>query len=116
MKNLGHETKAINSTRDEVLKTIRRINPKIFISGTVNGYRSSPFFMQRFKEVMFHYSSMFDALDANVVPWDDKARKMIESMIFGKDALNIIACEGTERTERPESYRQWHARCIKPGF
>ncbi|VAH00590.1 unnamed protein product [Triticum turgidum subsp. durum] len=116
MKNLGHETEAINSARDKVLKIMRMMNPKIFISGTVNGLRSSPFFIKRFKEVIFHYSSMFDMLDANVVPRDNKARKMIERMIFGKDALNIIACEGAERTERPESYRQWHARCLKAGF
>ncbi|XBJ13856.1 hypothetical protein VPH35_005971 [Triticum aestivum] len=108
MKNLGHETKAINSTRDEVLKTMRRINPKIFISGTVNGYRSSPFFMQRFKEVMFHYSSMFDMIDATVPP-ENEARKMIERVLFGRDALNSIACEDAERTER-------QARFHKAGF
>ncbi|XBJ06883.1 hypothetical protein VPH35_012473 [Triticum aestivum] len=116
MKNLGHETEAINSARDKVLKMMRMMNPKVFISGTVNGLCSSPFFIKRFKEVMFHYSSMFDMLDANVVPRDNEARKMIERMIFGKDALNMIACEGAERTERPESYRQWHARCLKAGF
>ncbi|XBJ06879.1 hypothetical protein VPH35_012469 [Triticum aestivum] len=115
MKNLGHETAGINSARDEVMKTIRRMNPKIFISGTMNGLHSSPFFIQRFKEVMLHYSPMFDMLDANV-PRDNKARKMIERILFGMDALNIIACEGADRTERPESYRQWQARCLKAGF
>ncbi|XBJ06884.1 hypothetical protein VPH35_012474 [Triticum aestivum] len=115
MKKFGHETKAINSTRDEVLKTMRRINPKILNSGTVNGYRSSPFFMQCFKEVMFHYSSMFDMLDANV-PRDNEARKTIERIMFGRDALNSIACEDAERTVRRESYRQWQARFVKAGF
>ncbi|KAF6993001.1 hypothetical protein CFC21_009949 [Triticum aestivum] len=115
MKNLGHETKAINSTRDEVLKTMRRMNPKIFISGTVNGLRSSPFFIQRFKEVMFHYSSMFDMMDANV-PRENEARKTIERILFGRDALNSIACEDAEWTERRESYRQWQARFLKAGF
>ncbi|XP_048562836.1 scarecrow-like protein 30 [Triticum urartu] len=115
MKNLGHETEAVNS-RDKVLKTMRRMKPKIFILGTVNGLSCSPFFIQRFKEVMFHYSSLFDMLDANFPPWDNKARKMIEKILFGQDALNIIACEGAERTERPESYRQWQARCLKAGF
>ncbi|KAI5021080.1 hypothetical protein ZWY2020_054490 [Hordeum vulgare] len=114
MKNLGHETEAMNSARDEVMKTMRRMNPKVFISGTINGLHSSPFFIQRFKEVMLHYSSMFDMLDANV-PRDNKARKMIERILFGRDALNIIACEDAERT-RPESYRQWQARCLKAGF
>uniref|UniRef100_R7WF62 Uncharacterized protein n=1 Tax=Aegilops tauschii TaxID=37682 RepID=R7WF62_AEGTA len=115
MKNLGHETAGINSARDEVMKTMRRMNPKIFISGTMNGLHSSPFFIQRFKEVMLHYSPMFDMLDANV-PRNNKARKMIERSLFGTDALNIIACEGADRTERPESYRQWQARFLKAGF
>ncbi|XBJ06881.1 hypothetical protein VPH35_012471 [Triticum aestivum] len=115
MKNLGHETDGINSARDEVLKTMRRMNPKVFISGTVNVLHSSPFFIQRFKEVMLHYSSVFDMLDANV-PWDNEARKMLERIPFGRDALNIIACEDAERTQRPESYRQWQARCLKAGF
>jgi hypothetical protein len=114
MKNLGHETEAINSARDELMKTMRRINPKVFISGTVNGLHSSPFFIQRFKEVVLHYSSMFDMLDANV-PRDNEARKMIERILFGRDALNMIACEDAERT-RPESYRQWQARFLKAGF
>ncbi|VAH00593.1 unnamed protein product [Triticum turgidum subsp. durum] len=115
MKNLGHETAGVNSARDEVMKTMRRMNPKIFISSTMNGLHSSPFFIQRFKEVMLHYSPMFDMLDANV-PRDNKARKMIERIRFGTDALNIIACEGADRTERPESYRQWQARFLKAGF
>ncbi|KAF6992998.1 hypothetical protein CFC21_009946 [Triticum aestivum] len=115
MKNLGHETEAINSARDEVLKTMRRMNPKVLISGTVNGLHSSPFFIQRFKEVMLHYSSMFDMLDA-IVPRDNEARKMIERIPFGRDALNIIACEDAERTQRPESYRQWQARFLKARF
>ncbi|KAM3406115.1 hypothetical protein ACQJBY_000262 [Aegilops geniculata] len=114
MKNLGHETEAINSARDELMKTMRRINPKVFISGIVNGLHSSPFFIQRFKEVVLHYSSVFDMLDANV-PRDNEARKMIERILFGRDALNIIACEDAERT-RAESYRQWQARFLKAGF
>ncbi|VAH12572.1 unnamed protein product [Triticum turgidum subsp. durum] len=115
MKNLGHETDAVNGARDKVLKTMWRMNPKIFISSTVNGLLSSPFFIQRFKEVMLYYSSIFDMLDANV-PRDNEARKMIERILFGQDALNIIACEGADRTERPECYRQWQARCLKAGF
>ncbi|XBJ06880.1 hypothetical protein VPH35_012470 [Triticum aestivum] len=112
MKKPGHETDGIYSARDEVLKTMRRMNPKVFISGTVNGLNNSPFFIQLFKEAMLHYSSLFDMLDANV-PLDNEARKMIERTPFGQDALNIIACEDAERTQRPESYRQWQARCLK---
>ncbi|KAF0924132.1 hypothetical protein E2562_008449 [Oryza meyeriana var. granulata] len=115
MKNLGDETVAMNSARDRVLKTMRMMNPRAFILGIVNGSYSSPFFITRFKEVLFHYSSLFDMIDANV-PRDNEARKIIERGIFGQEAFNIIACEGAERTERPESYKQWQARCLKAGF
>ena len=64
---------------------------------------------------MLHYSSVFDMLDANV-PRDNEARKMLERIPFGRDALNIIACEDAERTHRPESYRQWQGRFLKAGF
>ncbi|KAL6864793.1 hypothetical protein ACP4OV_015944 [Aristida adscensionis] len=115
MKNLGDETVAMNSARDRVLRTMRSMNPKVFVLGIVNGSYSSPFFTTRFKEVMFHYSSLFDMLDANV-PRDNEARKMIERVFFGQAALNIVACEGAERTERPETYKQWQVRCLKAGF
>ncbi|KAI5004976.1 hypothetical protein ZWY2020_032219 [Hordeum vulgare] len=109
MKNIGHETEAINSARYKVLKIMRRVNPKIFILGTVNGLRNSPFFIQRFKEVMFQYSLMFDMLDANVAPRDNRARKMIERVLFGKDAFNILFGKYL-------LHGQWHARCLKAGF
>ncbi|CAN6340299.1 unnamed protein product [Urochloa humidicola] len=115
MKTLGDETVAMNSARDRVLKIMRRINPKVFILGVVNGSYSSPFFITRFKELLFHYSSVFDMFEANV-PRDNKARKLLEGRVLAREAINIIACEGAERTERPETYKQWQARCLKAGF
>jgi hypothetical protein len=115
MKTLGDETVAMNSARDRVLKIMRRMNPKVFILGIVNGSYSSPFFTTRFKELLFNYSSLFDMFDANV-PRDNEARKLLEAKLLGREAINIIACEGAERTERPETYKQWQARCLKAGF
>jgi hypothetical protein len=115
MKNLGDETVAMDSARDRVLKIMRRMNPKVFIVGILNGSYSSPFFLTRFKELLFHYSSMFDMLDTNA-PRDNEERKVLEGGMLGRDMLNIIACEGVDRIERPETYRQWQARCLKAGF
>nr|CAB3459929.1 unnamed protein product [Digitaria exilis] len=115
MKTLGDETVAMNSARDRVLKIMRGMNPKVFILGIVNGSYSSPFFITRFKELLFHYSSLFDMFDANV-PRDNETRKLIEGKLLGREAMNIIACEGAERIERPETYKQWQARCLKAGF
>ncbi|KAJ1261210.1 hypothetical protein BS78_09G010800 [Paspalum vaginatum] len=115
MKNLGDETIAMNSARDRVLRIMRRMNPKVLILGAVNASYSSPFFITRFKELLFHFSSLFDMLDANV-PRGNEARKLLEGGLLGRDALNVIACEGVERIERPETYKQWQVRCLKAGF
>ena len=50
-KYLGDETEDIDSARDRVLHTMKRINPEILILGILNGLYSSPFFLPRFREV-----------------------------------------------------------------
>ena len=116
LKNLPDETVvAVNSPRDAVLKLIRRINPNIFIHGVVNGSYSAPFFLTRFREALFHFSSLFDMFEANV-PREDNERLILEKGLFGRDAINVIACEAAERVERPETYKQWQIRNKRVGF
>lgn len=115
LKNLSDETVSVNCPRDAVLRLIRRINPNIFIHGVVNGTYNAPFFLTRFREALFHFSSLFDMLEANV-PREDPYRLMFENGLFGRDAVNVIACEGVERVERPETYKQWQVRNRRAGF
>ncbi|KAK7325022.1 hypothetical protein VNO77_29040 [Canavalia gladiata] len=115
LKNLPDETVTVNCPRDAVLKLIKKINPNIFIHGVVNGTYSAPFFLTRFKEALYHFSSLFDMFDANV-PREDTERMMLEKGSFGRDAINVIACEGAERVERPETYKQWQVRNLRAGF
>lgn len=114
-KNLLDESVAVDSARSRVLNLIRRINPDIFIHGVINGAYNAPFFVTRFREALFHFSSMFDMLET-VVPREDCERMLIEKEIIGREALNVIACEGWERVERPESYKQWQVRNLRAGF
>lgn len=114
-KNLLDESVAVDSARSRVLNLIRRINPDIFIHGVINGAYNAPFFVTRFREALFHFSSMFDMLET-VVPREDRERMLIEKEIIGREALNVIACEGWERVERPESYKQWQVRNLRAGF
>ncbi|KAK3150600.1 hypothetical protein QOZ80_3AG0235280 [Eleusine coracana subsp. coracana] len=115
-RNLIDETVAVDSPRNRVLNTIRQVNPAIFIHGIVNGSYSVPFFITRFREALFHFSALFDMLETTV-PRDDAQRALIERDLFGREALNVIACEGSDRVERPETYKQWqlipnHANAI----
>jgi len=115
LKHLSDETVTANCPRDAVLRLIRRINPTLFMHGVVNGTYNAPFFLTRFREALFHFSALFDMFEANV-PREDPSRLMFEKGLFGRDAINAIACEGAERVERPETYKQWQVRNQRAGF
>nr|CAB3492307.1 unnamed protein product [Digitaria exilis]CAB3492334.1 unnamed protein product [Digitaria exilis]CAB3502799.1 unnamed protein product [Digitaria exilis] len=101
--------------RDMVLKNIQKMRPDVFILCTENSSYNTPFFVTRFREALFHYSVMFDMMDATT-PRDNTERKLVEQELFGRRALNAIACEGTDRVERPETYRQWQVRTDRAGL
>lgn len=114
-KNLLDETVVVDSPRNKVMNLIRKMKPDIFIQGVTNGSYNAPFFITRFREALFHFSSLFDMLEANV-PREIHERTLLEKMIFGQEAMNVIACEGAERIDRPETYKQWQVRNLRAGF
>jgi hypothetical protein len=114
-KNLHDETIEVNSPKDAVLKLIRKINPSIFVQSIVNGTYNAPFFSTRFKESLFHYSAMYDMYDT-LICRENEWRLMIEREFLGREIMNVVACEGLERVERPETYKQWQVRNLRAGF
>nr|XP_043609288.1 scarecrow-like protein 30 [Erigeron canadensis] len=114
-RNLLDETVIVDSPRNKVLDLIRKMNPDIFIQGIVNGSYSAPFFVTRFREALFFFSSLFDMLEATV-DRDTEERMLVEKTFWGREAMNVIACEGGERIERPETYKQWQVRNQRSGF
>ncbi|EXB65253.1 hypothetical protein L484_025331 [Morus notabilis] len=115
LRNLLDETVVVDSPRDIVLNLIRKMNPDVFIMGAVNGAYSAPFFITRFREALFHFSTLFDMLETNV-PREIPESMLIEREIIRREAMNVIACEGSERIERPETYKQWQVRNLRAGF
>ncbi|GAA0165634.1 hypothetical protein LIER_20983 [Lithospermum erythrorhizon] len=114
-KNLLDETVLEESPRDVMLNLIRKTKPDIFIQSVVNGSFNSPFFVTRFREALFYYSSLFDMLDVTL-PRDNQLRLNFEKEFYGREVVNIIACEGPERVERPETCKQWQFRNMRAGF
>jgi len=114
-ENLMDETIEVDSPRNAVLHLIRKINPHIFTQCIVNGTYNAPFFTTRFREALFHFSTIYDLCDT-VIPRENEWRMLIEREVLGREAMNVIACEGSERVERPETYKQWQARNMKAGF
>ncbi|XP_021716124.1 scarecrow-like protein 30 [Chenopodium quinoa] len=113
--SLLDETVEADSQKDAFLKLVKQINPRLFIHGVVNGTYNAPFFITRFREALFHYSAIFDVFE-ETLPRDDHERLLVESEVYGKEAFNVIACEGVERTHRPETYKQWQVRTVRAGF
>ncbi|KAJ3688462.1 hypothetical protein LUZ61_017626 [Rhynchospora tenuis] len=114
-KTLMDESVVAESPRDIVLKTIRKMNPDVFIHGAVNGSYSMPLFVSRFREAVFNFSALFDMLEINV-PKEGADRQVLEKAVFGREAINVISCEGLDRVERPEMYKRWQARNKRAGF
>ncbi|KAL6967551.1 hypothetical protein U1Q18_033359 [Sarracenia purpurea var. burkii] len=112
---LPDETILDNSPRDAVLNLIKRIRPDVFIHGVANGAYNSPFSVSRFKEALFNFSSLFDMFEA-CFPRKNQERIKFETEIYGMEVMNIIACEGLDRVERRETYKQWQVRSLRAGL
>ncbi|KAG7949753.1 hypothetical protein I3843_13G078700 [Carya illinoinensis] len=116
-KNLLDETVEVEtSPRNAVLNLIRRINPDIFVHSIVNGAYNSPFFVTRFREALFHFSALYDIFDVTLPRGTQLERLMFEREFYGREAMNVIACEELQRVERPETYKQWQVRTTRAGF
>nr|XP_043637436.1 scarecrow-like protein 14 [Erigeron canadensis] len=115
LQNMLDETVIESSPRDTVLQLIREINPDLFVLGVLNGTHNAPFLLNRFREALFHYSTLFDMLD-NTADRECQYRLLYEQEVFGREVMNVVACEGTTRVQRPETYKQWQSRTIRAGF
>ncbi|XP_030537381.2 scarecrow-like protein 34 isoform X2 [Rhodamnia argentea] len=114
-RNLLDETVEDNNPRDAVLNLIRQIKPDIFVQTVRSGSYNAPFFATRFREALFDLSAVYDMFDA-IIHGDSKERLVLERDFHGREIMNVIACEGSERVERPETYKQWQARYMRAGF
>ncbi|XP_051152999.1 scarecrow-like protein 14 [Andrographis paniculata] len=116
LRHAYDESAGVNTpARDEVLKLIKRINPGLFVHGVVNGSYNAAFFVTRFREALHNYTSFFDMLESTL-PSEDQERVMFEREVLGGEVMNVVACEGAARIERPETYKQWQARNRRAGF
>lgn len=81
----------------------------------MNGAYNAPFFITRFREAVFFFSTLFDMFET-ILPSDIPERRLVERELLGREAMNVIACEDAERIERPETYKQWQYRNMRAGF
>ncbi|CAH9146393.1 unnamed protein product [Cuscuta epithymum] len=116
LKSLLDETVCgADCPRDGLLNLIREVNPHIFVNSVISASYNSPFFVNRVRSALYFFSATFDMLES-IFPHHDSQRLNFEQTVLGPVITNIVAYEGMERLERPETYMQWQSRMMRAGF
>ncbi|GLJ40348.1 hypothetical protein SUGI_0829600 [Cryptomeria japonica] len=115
LHHIPDESVSTKNPRDQLLRMVKSLNPKVvtIVENEINT-NTSPF-MPRFMEALNYYSAVFESLDIHLAR-ESKERFNIEKHFFARNIVNIIACEGAERTERFEVAGKWKARMMMAGF
>lgn len=97
------------------LHRIKSMNPKILTVAEREGNHNHPLFLQRFVGAIDHYAAIFDSLEATLPP-NSRERFDVETGWFGKEIIDIVSGEGSERRERHERFRSWEVMLRSSGF
>ncbi|XP_024544324.1 scarecrow-like protein 11 [Selaginella moellendorffii] len=113
--NLFDGSVIAESPKLQWLTRIRNLHPKVFIQSLASSNFAGPIFLQRFQEALVHHAAVFAAMDACISRMLPE-RRVIEQDKYGREIMNIIACEGLDRVERSETHQQWHHLAVKAGL
>lgn len=76
---------------------------------------NGPYFLGRFLESLHYYSAVFDSLEAGLGR-DKPERMKVERVCYGEEICNVVAYEGSDRSERHERGDQWRRQMGRAGF
>ncbi|XP_059649541.1 DELLA protein GAI1-like [Cornus florida] len=123
-----HELLARPGAIEKVLSAVKEMKPEILTVVEQEASHNGVSFLDRFTESLHYYSTMFDSLEscgggagggslsvAAAATVSDQDRVMSE-VYLGKQILNVVACEGSDRVERHESLTQWRVRLGSAGL
>nr|KYP41069.1 Scarecrow-like protein 3 [Cajanus cajan] len=97
------------------LNDMRKLKPKLVVITEQESNLNGSSLLERVDRALYFYSALFDCLDSTVMRTSVERQKL-ESMLFGEQIKNIIACEGVDRKERHEKLEKWIQRLEMAGF
>lgn len=115
LHHLADELVTQPDQRDRVLQQIRALQPAVFTLTEPDSEHNRLDFLPRLRESLRHYHTVFDVLDV-LLPSDLPERQIIEQEFFGREIMNVVACEGNTRVERHERDEAWQRRLVRNGF
>ncbi|OAY59867.1 scarecrow-like protein 28 [Manihot esculenta] len=98
----------------DFLGLIRSTNPTAVLMAEQEAEHNAPNLEGRVCNSLKYYSAIFDSIDYSL-PLDSPVRFKIEEM-FAREIRNIVACEGSDRLERHESFEKWRKLMEQGGF
>lgn len=113
-----HRLLARPGALEKVLSTVRAVKPRIVTVVEQEANHNAGPFMERFTEALHYYSTMFDSLEGGGGGGvaEGQQDQLMSEVYLGRQICNVVACEGSERTERHETLTQWRARMGGAGF
>ncbi|KAJ0237166.1 DELLA protein RGL2 [Hirschfeldia incana] len=99
---------------EKLLTTVKAVKPSIITMVEQEANHNGVVFLDRFNEALHYYSSLFDSLeDSYGLPSQDR---VMSEVYLGRQIVNVVAAEGTDRVERHETLAQWKVRMGSVGF
>lgn len=97
------------------LSMLLTLTPKVVTLAEREASHNQINFMDRFKEALRHYSTLFDTLEATLPPASPE-RVKVEQACYRMEIVNIIACDGSERVIRHQRFHTWKRFMQRAGF
>lgn len=97
------------------LSMLESLTPKIVTLAELEASHDQSHFLDRFAEALSHYSTLFDTLDATLPPTSAE-RSRVEQTWYKLEIVNIVACDGSERTVRHQRFEEWRRFFVRSGF
>ncbi|KAG6468921.1 DELLA protein DWARF8-like [Zingiber officinale] len=117
-----HQLLARPGAMEKVLGTVRALRPRIVTVVEEEANHNGRTFLERFTEALHYYSSMFDSLEnggdsgADGELEEQQRHRAMADAYLGRQICNVVASEGTDRTERHETLGRWRGRMAQAGF
>ncbi|CAN8260559.1 unnamed protein product [Cochlearia groenlandica] len=109
-----HRVLARPGSIEKLLATVKAVKPSIVTVVEQEANHNGAVFLDRFNEALHYYSSLFDSLeDSYSLPSQDR---VMSEVYLGRQILNVVADEGSDRVERHETLSQWRIRMGSAGF
>lgn len=97
-----------------LLGVVQSTNPVVIVMAEQEAYHNDPRLEVRLVNSLKYYSAIFDSIDSSL-PLESPTRIKIQEM-FSREIRNIIACEGSDRFERHETFEKWRELLEGNGF